>query len=87
MILNTYKTTENYKIYYFDICLNIILIFILLAKMNNDEIIIMCILSCQHILFTNELVHVYHISMQKMLETTSQSKKSIFLKYVTGAFS
>ena len=49
MILNTFETTENYKIYYVDIDLNIILISILLAKMNDYEIIIICILSCQHI--------------------------------------
>ena len=33
------------------------------------------------------MIHVYHFSMQKWLETTYQSKKHIFLKYVTGAFS
>ena len=49
MILNTFETTENYKAYYFDSYFNIILLYILLAKMNNDEIVINCILSCQHI--------------------------------------
>ena len=49
MSLNTFETTENDKIYYFNFYLNIILISILLAKMNNDEIITICILSCQHI--------------------------------------
>jgi hypothetical protein len=49
MILNTFETTESWKVYYFDVYLNMILISILLAKMNNDEISIICILSCQHI--------------------------------------
>ena len=48
MILNTFETTENYKVYYFDFHFNIILISILLANMNNDEIIIICFLFCQH---------------------------------------
>ena len=33
------------------------------------------------------MTHVYYFSMQKLLETTYQSKKHIFLTYVTGAFS
>jgi hypothetical protein len=49
MILNTFETTENYKAYYFDFDFNIILISILLAKMNREEISIICTLSCQHI--------------------------------------
>ena len=44
MILNTFETTENYKIYYIAFYLNIILISILLLKMNNDEIVIICTL-------------------------------------------
>jgi hypothetical protein len=48
MILNTFETTENYKVYNFNFYFNIILIDILFAKMNNDEIIVICILSCQH---------------------------------------
>ena len=32
------------------------------------------------------MIHVYHFSMQKLHETTYQSKKHTFLKYVTGAF-
>ena len=32
------------------------------------------------ILFTNELIHIYHISMQKLLETTYQNIKHTFLK-------
>ena len=57
MILNPFETTENYKIYYFDVYLNIILISILLAKMNNDEIVIICIFSCQHI--KQSLISIY----------------------------
>ena len=49
MSLNTFETAENYKMYHFSFYLIIVLISILLAKMNNDEIIIICILSCQHI--------------------------------------
>jgi hypothetical protein len=49
MILNTVETTEHYKVYYFDFYLHITLISILLAQMNNDEIMIICVLSCQHI--------------------------------------
>jgi hypothetical protein len=33
------------------------------------------------------LIHVYHFSMQTLLETTYQSKKHTFLIYVTGVFS
>ena len=32
------------------------------------------------------MICVYHYSMQILLETTSQSKKHMFLKYFTGAF-
>ena len=46
MILNTFDTTEDSIMYSFNFYLNIILIHILLAKMNNYEVIIICILSC-----------------------------------------
>ena len=49
MILNTVETTENQKMYYFNFDFKIILISTLLAKMTNDEIVIICILSYQHI--------------------------------------
>ena len=45
MILNTFETTENYKIYDFDFSFNIIFIPFLLAKMMNYEVVIICIMS------------------------------------------
>ena len=92
MLLNTLETTENYKIYYFNVYFNIIWIYTLLAKMNSYEIIVICILSCQHI--EQSLISLYlwvdsciPFVNAKMAWNHFPSKNHTFLICFTGAFS